>query len=965
MKTRARLGTWIVVAAVMAWFQVGSAQSSQESGQSAPIVAGGERTNAELMAEAAVNRDASADAFVASDLVTGSTFSAISLTETSVVPPDPSLAAGPTQVVVIANGRMRSFNKTTGLADGVLNLNPNTFFSSVRSAGSVFGGRVRFDRWTGRWFVTMATDGIPGRVVIASSNTATITSTTVWRFSGFDNTFTNSTCGIDMPTLAIDSLALYVGVNQFCGGTYAGTSAFVVRKSSALDTATLVVTAFHNLTDTPGGTGPFAPQGADNAEAAATSGYFLGVDNATFGTLVLRRVTNPGGVPTLSANIPFAVPMTGGTVPVPHQGNTGGANGRLDAGDDRLGAVQWRGGRLWAVHALGVTESGVAGTNRNGIRWYEVGSIDSTPVIVQSGALHSTTGPGSTDERHYWSPSLTVTTLGRTVVGFNTAGTSEFINGGTATRMSSDPAGALTAPVLFTNAAAAYNPALDAGSSRGRRWGRYSDTVTDGCDGTTAWTVQAHTDTTNTWLLQVARLRAGRPPALISVTPATVYSGVASINLTLTADDSASFLDAPAGYACRLAASIPGVTVNSVVISSPTTLTVNVSTLATSPGSKAITVTHPDGQTAPGTIAVTVSQGADVVVDTPLFRGQPLIVTGWAVDGRAAAGIGVDAVEIYAYPASGNPVFLGSAVLGIQRNDVASVLGARYARAGFTLRAGTLLTPGVYNVVTYAHSSATGAYTSRVDTVTLPAVTPPFGHVDTPTEGTTVSGEIGFTGWALDAGGVREVRVFRNSVAGEPAGEVFVGNADFVRGARPDVQAAFPGLPDNDAAGWGFSVLTNMLPNSGNGVFTFSLYATNYAGVSTRIGTRQLTAANAGAVRPFGTIDTPGQGAEVSGVIVNFGWVLTNSPLGIPVDGSTIDVYVDGVFQGHPVYNQYRSDIATLFPGLVNSNGAVGYFMIDTRLLADGLHSVVWGVRDSAGNVNGIGSRNFRVKNGS
>ena len=53
-----------------------------------------------------------------------------------------------------------------------------------------------------------------------------------------------------------------------------------------------------------------------------------------------------------------------------------------------------------------------------------------------------------------------------------------------------------------------------------------------------------------------------------------------------------------------------------------------------------------------------------------------------------------------------------------------------------------------------------------------------------------------------------------------------------------------------------------------------------------------------------------------------------------PVDGSTITVYVDGASVGRASYNHYRSDIATLFPGLANSNGAVGLRTIDTTTLA-------------------------------
>ncbi len=84
---------------------------------------------------------------------------------------------------------------------------------------------------------------------------------------------------------------------------------------------------------------------------------------------------------------------------------------------------------------------------------------------------------------------------------------------------------------------------------------------------------------------------------------------------------------------------------------------------------------------------------------------------------------------------------------------------------------------------------------------------------------------------------------------------------------------------------------------------------------------------------------------------VNFGWALTQNPYLIPLDGSTITVLVDGVTLGHPTYNQYRADIATDFPGLANSNGAVGFFCLDTTTLADGMHNIAWVVTDNGGRV--------------
>ena len=86
-------------------------------------------------------------------------------------------------------------------------------------------------------------------------------------------------------------------------------------------------------------------------------------------------------------------------------------------------------------------------------------------------------------------------------------------------------------------------------------------------------------------------------------------------------------------------------------------------------------------------------------------------------------------------------------------------------------------------------------------------------------------------------------------------------------------------------------------------------------------------------------------------------------PNRIPTDGSTINIYVDGVDLGHPVYNIYRPDIASLFPGYANSNGAHAYLDIDTTQYADGVHTIAWTVEDDVGNSAGIGSRYFLINN--
>ena len=230
---------------------------------------------------------------------------------------------------------------------------------------------------------------------------------------------------------------------------------------------------------------------------------------------------------------------------------------------------------------------------------------------------------------------------------------------------------------------------------------------------------------------------------------------------------------------------------------------------------------------------------------------------------------------------------------------------------------------------------------------------PPFGHFATPGDGAVVSGSIPVTGWVLDDIDMARVEIY--------AGGNYIGNAVFSENARPDVEEAFPGYPKNHLAGWGYMLLTNPLPDS---TYTIDALAVDNTGHQVMLGSRTITIDNRSAVKPFGAIDMPAQGGSAFGTKYRTqGWALTPPPNKIPEDGSTINVYVDGKYLGHAMYNIYRADIAALFPGYANSNGAMAYFDFDTTSFPNGVHTIHWTVTDDAGNTDGIGSRYFTIEN--
>ncbi|MCP5051045.1 MAG: hypothetical protein GY940_28030 [bacterium] len=274
------------------------------------------------------------------------------------------------------------------------------------------------------------------------------------------------------------------------------------------------------------------------------------------------------------------------------------------------------------------------------------------------------------------------------------------------------------------------------------------------------------------------------------------------------------------------------------------------------------------------------------------------------------------------------------------------------------------LTTGTYsgNVEVSAPGAVSSNETIKVklNVFTSGTTSEPFGEFSTPLVRSpsvaTFSSSIPVTGWVLDDIGVVSVQIYN--------GSDYVGDAVFVEGARPDVSESYPFYPKNYQAGWGYMLLTNFLPGGGNGTYTLHAIAADAEGNRVTLGSKTITVDNKNAVKPFGAIDTPEQGGIASGSsFVNWGWALTPQPNMIPTSGSTIDVWVDGVKLGNPVYNVFRSDIASLFPGYANSNGAVGYFYLDTTAYSNGSHTIQWTVKDDAGNSDGIGSRYFNIQN--
>jgi uncharacterized repeat protein (TIGR01451 family) len=602
------------------------------------------------------------DSFKSGSLIhtTAASWDGATLTDTGAFPPDSMGTVGPTQFVVFVNGRMRSFTKA-GVADGVLNIDPDVFFASVMTPVSppvvlnfTSDPQVRYDRFSGRWFMSIidvpctnatCTTTAANRWMLAVSDAAsagTISGTTVWTFFQFQPD--PGTSFLDYPTLGIDVNALYTGGSIFTSaGAFTGTNGYVIQKTSVLGAGPMVVTMFANLA-AGSGAGPESPRGADNFDPGATEGYFVGPDNATFSTIMFRRVSNPGSLtPTISGNISVTVPTTTAPNRVTHAGNTGGANGGLDSIDDRFFQVMIRNGRMWSAHNFRVNSAGVASTvaaSRNASRWYEFQNLTTTPTVVQSGTVFDNAATLAA-ARQYWIPTVTVTGQGHAVLGASMAGTPVGATPVFVGRLSGDTLGLMTGPpttpaVTFGTTTANYNPPSDPGGAAGRRWGDYSFTVVDPRDDMTVWTIQEYNQALNSYAVRVGKL-AAPPPATptCSGSPIAFAGPTGNVVIAATSSGGSGFYDPGANLAppalpfFHLGATVSSAIVNSVTYNNPTQVTLNITALST--GLHNVTLTNPDGQSVTANNCINAASAVSVDLTMAKSDGGATVAPGGTV----------------------------------------------------------------------------------------------------------------------------------------------------------------------------------------------------------------------------------------------------------------------------------------------------------------------------------------------
>jgi hypothetical protein len=544
-----------------------------------------------------------------SSLSEGTSFLGADSNDSGFIPPDSMGAVGPSQILVFVNGRMRLFDKQ-GSPDPNLDVTDTAFWTPVRSGNQVTDPGVEYDRLSQRWIVSgINITPTNNRVMIAISDGPTITDQT-----SFDYFFFTQSSPLppgqqtparfaDYPQLAVDNNAIYVGVNEFTssGGSFAGTSVYVVRKSSVTSGGPIVVTGFRSVTSAVS-QGPDSPQPATTADPAVDAGYVVGPDNQLANRLDVLRITDPGGTPAITSPLMVTIPATALPLPVPALGTTGG----LDALDDRffeamIGKGPDGSDSLWTAQNIRVNSSGVgsASGDRDGSRWYQLGNLPSNPpMLVQSGTLFD--AATTSNPRFFWMPSIAMNGQGHASLNTSTAGNGRRAEVAGSGRLASDPLGTTEAFDLIQSSNAGYN----LGQNPPRRWGDFSQTVVDPTDNQTFWTFQEYTSGQNVWGVRVIQLKPPPPAVPAESSPDTVPIDTDPHPVTITGipTGGSGFFDTtdpgpPYPDYQHISATVGnGVVVNGVTVTDATHVTLDLDTSAAIPGFASITITNPDGQ---------------------------------------------------------------------------------------------------------------------------------------------------------------------------------------------------------------------------------------------------------------------------------------------------------------------------------------------------------------------------------
>jgi hypothetical protein len=321
-----------------------------------------------------------------------------------------------------------------------------------------------------------------------------------------------------------------------------------------------------------------------------------------------------------------------------------------------------------------------------------------------------------------------------------------------------------------------------------------------------------------------------------------------------------------------------------------------------------------------------------VYIDTPsagvLVTSGKVTITGWAIDNTNSVGTSIASVVVKV-----DGVVVGNASYGISRTDVCTVYpgraGCPYVGYSFVLYTGTL-TSGAHTITVSATDSDVTPDTGTASvTITVSNGQLPIVYIDTPAQGSVVTGPFTVTGWAVDSSSsgtaISSVQVKLDGTS--------LGTANYGI-SRVDVCSVYTGRPGCPNVGYTYSVNPSTLPA---GTHTITVSATDSA-ATPYTGSASVTVSIPSAP-PSVYIDTPAAGSVLSGTATVTGWAIDSTvSVGAPIGG--VLVKVDGTVVGNATYGLSRVDVCNVYPARAGCPNVGFSYALNTTKLSPGTHTL-------------------------
>jgi hypothetical protein len=319
-------------------------------------------------------------------------------------PPDTDGAVGDTQYVQWVNTSFAIFSKSSGA--------PIAGPTAGNTLWSGFGGGCEtnndgdvialYDKLAKRWVMSQfSVSTTPYLQCIAVSTTSDATGT--WNRYSFQYTAFD-----DYPKMGVWSDAYYETFNMFSGGTtFIGSDACAYNRMAMLSGQSATQVCFQQSSSVGGllptdldGTMP-PPAGSPNyLMYFGTNNLNLYKFHVDFNTPSKSTFTGP-----IVINVAAFTPLCNGGTCVPQPGTTNTVDSLADRLMYRLAY------RNFGSHESLVVNHSVAVNGVGGVRWYEIQSPGSTPVLAQQGTF-------APDSTYRWMGSVAMDQAGDLVVGY-------------------------------------------------------------------------------------------------------------------------------------------------------------------------------------------------------------------------------------------------------------------------------------------------------------------------------------------------------------------------------------------------------------------------------------------------------------------------------------------------------------------------------------------------------------------